>query len=112
ADLWQADRKRAVIARERTLDERIARLTEQRYATGDAPQTDVLRAQIELAHMVGDLRTADLDVATARAALAAIMSASAADADGVPDEPPPPHLPASVEPLLERALHERPEVAA
>ena len=112
ADLWRAQRTRDVAARDLGLIERTARLVEQRYATvPTTSQVDVVRTQVEVSHASGELRTAELALEEARVALRAVMSAPDAEL-GVPVDPPPPSLPKSVAELVERALHERPELAA
>jgi len=112
ADLWRAHRTRAVAERDLGLIERTARLVEQRYATMPATaQVDVIRAQVEVSHATGELRTAELAIEEARATLRAVMSAPGTEL-GVPVDPPRPALPASVADLIERAFHERPELAA
>jgi cobalt-zinc-cadmium efflux system outer membrane protein len=112
ADLWRSHQTLAVSRRDFGLTERVARLVEQRYATGGASQADVLRAQVEVAHVAGELRTAELAIDDAAAGLNAVMSEPPDAALGVPDDPPAPALPPSASELIERALQERPEVAA
>jgi outer membrane protein TolC len=111
ADLWQAHRTLAVVRRDHDIIERMARLVEQRYATATASQADVLRVQVDVSHASGEVQTATLAIEEARAALRAVMS----DPDvvlGVPEDPPRPALPSSAAALLDRALHDRPELAA
>jgi cobalt-zinc-cadmium efflux system outer membrane protein len=111
-ELWRTHALRMVMDRDRALAERIAHVVEQRYGLGQATQTDALRAQVELAHAVGDLRTADLAIDDARSALAAVMSVGLADVTGLPADPPPPGLPEAPAILAERALASRPELAS
>jgi outer membrane protein, heavy metal efflux system len=112
ADLWRADRARVVYGRALVLGERLARLVAQRYATGGVPQADVVRADVEVSHTVGDLRTSELAADEARAALAAVVSAPSSDVAGTPEDPPPARLPGTSGDLVERALAARPEVGA
>jgi outer membrane protein TolC len=112
ADLWRADRVRAVYARTLALGERLARLVAQRYATSAVPQADAVRADVEVSHTVGDLRVAEIAADEARAALAAVVSMSSSELAGVPEDPPSPALPGTATELVERALATRPEVGA
>jgi len=100
-----------VARRDFGLADRIARLVEQRYATSGVSQAEVLRAQIEVSHADGMLRTAELAIEEARVGLRAVMSDPDA-ALGTPEDPADPALPASADALVERALHDRPEIAA
>jgi len=111
ADLWRAHRTLAVAQRDFALTERTARLVEQRYATSATTQVDVLRAEVEVSHASGELRTAEIAIDEARSVLRAVMSDPDAQL-GVPEDPPIPSLPASPSALVERAMHERPELAA
>lgn len=111
ADLWRAHRSLDVGRRDFAIADRIARLVEQRYATGSATQADVLRAQVEVTHASGMLQTGELGIDEARAGLRAVMS----DADaalGTPEDPADPALPTSADALVARAIADRPEVAA
>jgi len=111
ADLWRAHQSLDVARRDFALADRIARLVEERYATGSASQADVLRAQVEVSHAAGMVRTGELAIDEARAGLRAVMS----DADatlGTPEDPADPALPPSADGLVARAIAERPEVAS
>jgi outer membrane protein TolC len=110
--LWQAHQRVAVYERQRVLAERFAKTAEQRYATGGVPQSDVLRAQVELTHAITDVQTASLAIDTARAALNALLSRPPGDPLGVPEKPQLPSLPPSADGLIETALARRPELAA
>src|SRR5262247_748160 len=72
--LWQAHQRLAVYERQRVLAERFAKTAEQRYAIGGVPQSDVLRAQVELTHAITDAQSGSLAIDTARAALNALLS--------------------------------------
>jgi outer membrane protein, heavy metal efflux system len=112
AELWLAHRTRGVAERDFALSERIARLVEQRYATAGSTQADVLRVQVEVSHAAGDLRTAELAIDVARAGLNAVMSQSPDTPLAPPEDPPAPALPDPATTLADRALADRPELAA
>lgn len=54
-DLYQADRSLEVAAATRRLVQNIATTAQTMYAVGDGRQTDVLRAQVEVARMTEDI---------------------------------------------------------
>ena len=110
--LWQAHQRLAVYERQRVLAERFAKTAEQRYAIGGVPQSDVLRAQVELTHAITDAQSGSLAIDTARAALNALLSRPPDDPLGVPEEPPLPELPPNADALIEVALARRPELSA
>jgi outer membrane protein TolC len=110
--LWQAHQRLAVYERQRVLAERFAKTAEQRYAIGGVPQSDVLRAQVELTHAITDVQSGSLAIDTARAALNALLSRPPDDPLGVPEEPPLPALPPNADALIEAALARRPELSA
>ena len=110
--LWQAHHRVAVYERQRVLAERFAKTAEQRYATGGVPQSDVLRAQVELTHAITDVQTGSLAIGTAQAALNALLSRPPTDTLGEPEEPRLPEVPASSDALIETALARRPELSA
>ncbi len=112
AELWRAHRTVDVSRRDLGLAERIARLVEQRYAIGPTSQVDVVRAQVEVSHAAGAVRTAELAIDEAGALLNAVMSQPGDTALGLPEDPPPPSLPPTPATLVEQALRQRPEVAA
>jgi len=111
-DLWQAHQNLLVYQRERTLLERFARTAERRYGTGDVPQTDVLRAQVELTRTVNRVTTEQLAIASAGAELNALLSRESGEPLGVPEEAPPPDLDETPAALIALALERRPELAA
>ena len=112
ADLWRAHHGLVVTRRDAGLAERASRLVEQRYATGGAEQVDVLMAQVEVSHTEGALRSAEIAVDDAWAALAAVMSGATDGPPPIPEDPPRPALPGAIAPLIDRALQERPELGA
>jgi outer membrane protein TolC len=110
--LWQAHQRVVVYERERVLAERFAKTAEQRYAISGVPQSDVLRAQVELTRAITEAKTSALAIDTARAALNALLSRPPRDALGVPEQPPLPEPPTTTDALMETALAHRPELAA
>jgi outer membrane protein TolC len=100
-----------VTERDRALVERLARVTTDRYAVGQALQTDVVRAEIERTHVETRLATQAIAIESARAELAALLS-SDGPVLGVPADGPILALPADESALTARALRERPEVRA
>ena len=111
-ELWRAHARLGVLERERALVERLSRVVEQRYGTGDASQPDVLRMRVELTHVVNQVQTERLAVDRARTELAALVSETARDLIGSPEPPPPPRLPDSLPELVSAALERRPDIAA
>ncbi len=111
-NLWQAHQRLAVLEREKELLTRFARIAEQKYVVGKASQADVLRAQVELTHVLTQLQTEPLAIDSARAELNALLSRAPDEPLGVPETPPPPQLDISATSLAELALEKRPELAA
>ncbi len=109
--LWQAHQRVAVYERQRVLAERFASTAVQRYATGGVPQSDVLRAQVELTRAITEVKTGSLAIDTARAGLNALLSRPPRDPLGVPEEPRLADPPATAEELIATALAQRPELA-
>lgn len=112
ADLWQADESLTIYARDKDLVQRFAHIAEQKYAVGEVSQSDVLRAQVELTHETNRLKTAQLAVELARAELNGLLSRSPGDPLGKPEDPPMAVPRFDLDELTQRALAERPEVAA
>jgi outer membrane protein TolC len=111
-DLWLTYQTRDILGRDKQLVERVSRAAEERYGTGEAPQTDALRAQVELTHMTIQIDSAGLAIDTAAAELNALLSRPSDEALGVPEGPTPRPLDASLESLTDQALQQRPELAA
>jgi outer membrane protein TolC len=111
-ELWRAHRLIAVYTREKDLVQRVARIAEQKYGTSEVSQADVLRAEVELAHLLNRLQTATLAVKGAEADLRATLSRPGTDAFAVPEDPPPARLPMTLEEATTLAVAERPEIAA
>jgi outer membrane protein TolC len=68
------------LKREKELLARFSHIAEQKYGVGEASQADVLRAQVELAHVINQLQTEPLAIESAKAEINALLSRS-------PDEP-------------------------
>jgi outer membrane protein, heavy metal efflux system len=111
-ELWEAHARLAVFVREKDLVERFTRIAEQRYATGEATQSDVLRAQVELTHLINRLETERLVIESDRAELNALLSRGPEDPLGRPEDPAPPQLHDQAGALAELALEKRPDIAA
>lgn len=110
--LWQAHRDLVVYSRDEGLVERFAKIAERKYAVGQVSQPDVLRAQVELTRLVNRVTTESLAIDDRRAELNALLSRPPAAALGAPEDPPPPRLDREPAELIERALHNRPAIAA
>lgn len=110
--LWQAHQKLRIYSRDKDLVEQLAKIAEQKYAVGQVSQPDVLRAQVELTRLINRVTTATLATDGAGAELRALLGRPAANALGVPEDPPAPCLDAAAELLTARALEKRPELAA
>ncbi len=111
-ELWGEHELLAVYRRVRGIVERFSHVAEQKYGVGEAAQSDALRAQVELTRLVTRVATAELEIASTAAELNAVLSRAADEPLGVPEPPPEPRLPSSVEPLIDLALRSRPEVRA
>lgn len=111
-DLWAAHELLDVYGRERGLVERFARIAEQKYGVGEVAQSDVLRAQVELTHLINRVTTQALAIDGARAELNALLSEPPDAPLGVPEDPPAPRLDSDVDRLIALALSSRPELRA
>lgn len=111
-DLWQAHERLAVYSRDKDLVERLTRIVEQRYGTGEAVQSDVVRAQVELTHLINRLETERLTIEQGEAELNALLSRPPDERLGLPESPAPPRLDATPAALTALALEKRPDVAA
>lgn len=112
ATLWEAHERRAIRTREQELAQRFARIAEQRYASGGATQADVLRAQVELGHVANDLALEPLAIASAEADLNTLLGRRPDAPLAPPARPAPPRLDLTAAALAERALANRPDLAA
>ena len=111
-DLWQAHERLGVFEREKKLLERFAHATEQKYSVGEVSQADVLRAHVELTHVINQVQTEPLAIAAAEAELNTLLSRPPGDPLGTPAGLREPRLPFSPEALFETALAKRPELHA
>jgi len=111
-DLWRAHENARIYQREKDILDRLARVAERRYATGDVPQADVVRAQRELSHAVIMVRTEALAIEAAAAELDALLSRDSREPLGAPEAPTHPVLSQDVETLVQLALDHRPELRA
>lgn len=108
---WRAHADAAIFAREREILERFARTAEQRYATGEIPQADVLRAQVELGHAISRVRTGGLAIEQARVRINSLLSRDPATPLGAPEPPGHPGVGWTAAELTALALDSRPELA-
>ncbi|MBI3784073.1 MAG: TolC family protein [Deltaproteobacteria bacterium] len=111
-DLWLAYQTLDVFEREKALVQRFTHIAEQRYATSEVTQSDVLRSQVELTRVINRVTTERLAIEGARAELNALLSQAPAEPLGVPESPPVPKLAETAEQWTALALKQRPEVAA
>ena len=77
-DVWRTDRQVAVLRESLTLLESFAAIARSMYAAGDASQSDVLRATVEVARMHADIVRMEAMRATAAAQLNAALGRSSA----------------------------------
>ncbi len=111
-DLWGAHELHDVYAREQALVERVARVAARKYGVNEVSQSDVLRSQVELTHVVNQVTTQAVRVDAARAELNVLLSRDPAEPLGVPDAPPAPALDEDPASLIALALATRPELAS
>jgi outer membrane protein TolC len=107
---WKARADAEIFARERQILERFARTAEQKYGTGDVPQADVLRAQVELGHSINRVRTGDLAIDQARVRINSLLSRDPATPLGGPQAPGHPRVGWTAAELGEIAFEARPEL--
>lgn len=110
--LWEAHARLAVLEREKELLQRFSHIAEQKYGVGEATQADVLRAQVELTHIINKVQTEPLAIESARAEINALLSRALEEPLGVPEAPATPRLADSPQTLSELALESRPELRA
>lgn len=106
ADWYYAQRALAINAENRMLVERLEKVAEAAYAAGQAPQQDVLQAQVELTRLENQTLVLERRKETVQAKINALLN-RAADAPLAPAAglPPAPALPESAR--LERLALER-----
>lgn len=86
-DLYLAERAREIHHGHLQLVRELSESTEERYAAGEVPQENVLRALQELTALFIELEGVDRDVATARSALNRVLHRPPAAALGSPEAP-------------------------
>ncbi|MGH7895123.1 MAG: TolC family protein [Candidatus Binatia bacterium] len=111
-DLWMRHQRFLVYEREKSLVERYARLAEQRYALGEVPQPDVLRAQVEVTHAVNRVTTEGLALDAERAELNALLSRPPEGPLGTPEDPVFTDVWVPLDALVDLAVAHRPELVA
>ncbi len=110
-ELWRVHRLIAVYTREKDLVQRISRIAEQKYGTSEVSQADVVRAQVELAHLLNRVQTVTLAVKGVEATLREVLSRPDSEPFGIPEDPPPNALPMTLQEATDIAVAERPEIA-
>jgi outer membrane protein TolC len=111
ANLWLATASEEVVDEQKEALARFARIARGRYAAGGGSQSDLLRADVELARIEDPLlELEDVQVA-ARATLASLTYVPMEEMQGVPEAPPLPPLPADPQALLAR-VEAHPDVRA
>lgn len=110
SDLWLGYRNLQVYSRDKELVVQLARITEQKYAVGQASQPEVLRAQVELTHLINRITTETLRLKKAQARLNMLLSRPLEARLGIPQDPPPPVIPYSLADLKSLTLENRPEL--
>lgn len=91
---------------------RFARTAESKYSVGKTPQSDVLRAQVELSKMENMAITTAQEQETAQAKLNALLDRRPEEPISAQEEPPLASIDLSFDELEKMALENRPEVHA
>ncbi len=111
-EIYAADRSIQIMRETQRLLHDLVRTSETMYAVGDARQADVLRAQVELARVTGDLVRMEAMRTSAAARLNAVLDRPAMSPVGPAAEPPwVTELP-STDSLVSLALTRRPMLLA
>lgn len=111
-DLYAADKQLEIARRTRGLVQDVAKLSQAMYAVGNGKQTDVLRAQVEVARMTEEITRMESMRASVAGRLASILDLDAKDPIAAPRLP---DLPDSLPPLAQliaEAERNRPMIAA
>ena len=111
-DLWLGYQNLNVYRRDRGLASQFAQIAERKYAVGQVSQPDVLRAQVELTHLVNRVTTETLNLSKVRAQLNALLSRPSEAPLGTPGDPPPPVVAYALADLEHLTLANRPELTA
>jgi len=112
ADLYQAERNLEITRRIHDVARDLTETARARYEAGEAPQQDLLKAQLALTQVVRDLNTLEEDRRRALARLNAILDRSQALAARTVAELPVRRLTQDVEALERDAAAQRPAVKA
>lgn len=112
ADLWMAHQALQIYGRDKDLVQRFSRIAEEKYAVGETPQSEVLRAQVELTHETNRIKTGALAIDLARTELNSLLSRDPAAPLAAPADPPMEMPRLDLEQLTDAALQQRPELAA
>lgn len=97
-DLFSADEQLEIVQKTKLLVDDIARVSRSMYSVGDGRQSDVLRAQVEVARMSEDIVRMESMRAAMAGRLASIIDLPA---DTLLEVAPPPRLPETLPPLVE-----------
>lgn len=89
-----------------------AKVAEAKYAAGKAPQSDVLKAQVELSKMLNMLVTIHQEQETTQAMLNTLLNRPPEESLGTPDDPHARILNLSLAELTRQAAQQRPELRA
>jgi outer membrane protein TolC len=111
-DLWLGYQNLNVYRRDQGLVAQFAQIAERKYAVGQVSQPDVLRAQVELSHLINRVTTETLNLGKARAQLNALLSRPSEAPLGTPGDPPPPIVTYSLADLEHLTPANRPELLA
>jgi outer membrane protein TolC len=111
-EIWLGYQNLNVYRRDQSLMTQFAQIAERKYAVGQVSQPDVLRAQVELTHLINRVTTETLNLSKARAQLNALLSRLSEAPLGIPRDPPPPVIAYALEDLAKQALAHRPELIA
>ncbi len=101
-----------ILNEQQSVLDRMARSASAKYAAGHAPESEALRAQVELAKLENDLVTAQEQIKSAQARLNAVLDRPALAPLGRPQRPKPPEFPWDYQALARQALAQRPEILA
>ena len=111
ANLWFSSASVDIVQQQEQALRRFAAIARARYAAGGGSQSDLLRADVELARIREPLLDLEAMRDTSRAALATLLSGSLDELRGAPAAPPLPELPADPEALF-AAVGAHPELKA
>lgn len=110
--LYFLDRTVSILEEQQSVLNRFSRSATGKYAVGAAPESEALRAQVELAKIENDLVTAQEEEISARARLNALLDRPAQAPLGRPEPPENPVFRWNEAAWSGQALSERPEILA